>query len=115
MASQVEAAAVTEEVSLIAVPANNANPVFESPSQLPSIGNRSAASTLNRKITEIACATSSSFAPMTGAVAALADYVDQKRRGIKVPVFNKKVLPTQEGLVWWGDGQTTDSTAAEKH
>ena len=49
------------------------------------------------------------------AVAALADYVDQKRRGIKVPVFNKKVLPTQEGLVWWGDGQTTDSTAAEKH
>ena len=49
------------------------------------------------------------------AVAALADYVDQKRRGIKVPVFNKKVLPTQEGLVWWGDGQTTDSTVAEKH
>ena len=49
------------------------------------------------------------------AVAALADYVDQKRRGIKVPVFNKKVLPNQEGLVWWGDGQTTDSTAAEKH
>lgn len=49
------------------------------------------------------------------AVAALADYVDQKRRGIKVPVFNKKVLPTQEGLVWWGDGQTTDSSAAEKH
>ena len=39
-----------------------------------------------------------------------ADFVDQKRRGIKVPRFNKKVLPTQEGLVWWGDGQTTDNT-----
>ena len=59
--SQVEAAAVTEEVSLIAVPANNPKdppPVVSKPSALPSTGKSTAAMTLKKKITEIACATS---------------------------------------------------------
>ena len=74
--SQVEAAAVTEEVSLIAVPANNPKdppPVVSKPSALPSTGKSTAAMTLKKKITEIACATSVSSASMTGAVAAIAD------------------------------------------
>ena len=74
--SQVEAAAVTEEVSLIAVPANNPKappPVVSKPSALPSTGKSTAAMTLKEKITEIACATSVSSASMTGAVAAIAD------------------------------------------
>lgn len=44
------------------------------------------------------------------AVAALKDYIFQKKQGIKVPVFNKSVLPDQSGIVWWGDGQTNDSS-----
>ena len=74
--SQVEAAAVTEEVSLIAVPANNPKElplVVSKPSALPSTGKSTAAITLKKKITEIACATSVSSASMTGAVAAIAD------------------------------------------
>ena len=72
-ASQVEAAAVTEEVSFTAVPANRAKPSLLMPMAPPSAGNSSAARMLNRKITETACAISSSSAPMTGAVAAMAD------------------------------------------
>ena len=74
--SQVEAAAVTDEVSLIAVPAKipKASPLLvENPSSAPSDGKNSAASMLKKKITEIACATSSSSASMTGAVAAIAE------------------------------------------
>jgi hypothetical protein len=40
---------------------------------LPSSGKRTAASTLKKKMTDMACATSSSSAPITGAVAAMAD------------------------------------------
>ena len=74
--SHVEAAAVTEDVSFTAVPANipNASPeVVENPSIVPNGGNKIAANTLKKKITEIACATSSSSASITGAVAAIAD------------------------------------------
>ena len=75
MLSQVEAHAVTEEVSFTAVPAKmpNASPlVVEKPNAVPRCGKISAARTLNKKITLIACATSSSSASMTGAVAAMA-------------------------------------------
>ena len=47
--SQVEAAAVTEEVSLTAVPAKSPKPVSVSPSTFPSVGKISAAITLKRK------------------------------------------------------------------
>ena len=76
MLSQVDAAAVTEEVSLTAVPAKipKASPlVVSKPMARPRIGKKTAARTLKKKITEIACATSSSSAPMTGAVAAIAE------------------------------------------
>ena len=65
MESQVDAVAVTEEVSFTAVPAKmpNASPDWvENPSIVPSSGNRSAASILKKKITEIDWATSSSSA-----------------------------------------------------
>lgn len=74
--SQVEAAAVTEDVSLTAVPAKipNASPlVVENPNSAPSVGKSNAASILKKKITEIDWATSSSFASITGAVAAIAE------------------------------------------
>ena len=74
--SQVEAAAVTDEVSLIAVPAKTPKAfplVVSKPSAFPSTGKSTAAITLKKKITEIACATSVSSASMTGAVAAIAD------------------------------------------
>ena len=74
--SQVEAAAVTDEVSLIAVPAKipKASPLLvEKPNNVPSVGNNKAAIILNKKITEILCATSSSLASITGAVAAIAE------------------------------------------
>ena len=74
--SHVEAAAVTEDVSFTAVPANipNASPVVVSnPTSFPNIGKITAASTLKKNITEIACATSSSPASITGAVAATAE------------------------------------------
>ena len=56
----------------MAVPANNPNPSFVRPRAAPSEGKTRAAMTLNRKITEIDWAISSSSAPMTGAVAAMA-------------------------------------------
>ena len=71
-----DAAAVTEDVSLIAVPAKipKASPlVVENPRTEPSIGKKMAASILKKKMTEMACATSSSSASITGAVAAIAD------------------------------------------
>jgi len=74
--SQVEAAAVTDEVSLIAVPAKipkGSPEVLEKPSHAPKAGNKTAASILKKKITEMACATSSSSASITGAVAAIAE------------------------------------------
>lgn len=73
MPSQAAAAAVTEDVSLTAVPANRPKPWFDRPSAMPRAGNTSAAITLNRKMTEIDCAISSSSASMTGAVAAMAE------------------------------------------
>ena len=76
MLSHVAAAAVTEDVSFTAVPAKipNASPdKVSKPSALPRIGNMIAASTLKKNITEIDCATSSSFASITGAVAAMAE------------------------------------------
>lgn len=51
--SQAEAAAVTEEVSLTAVPANRAKPSFVRPRTPPKVGKIKAAIILNRKITEI--------------------------------------------------------------
>lgn len=74
--SHVDAVAVTDEVSLTAVPAKipNASPfVVQKCSSEPSTGNVNAAMTLKKKITEIACATSSSSASITGAVAAIAE------------------------------------------
>ena len=76
MLSQVAAVAVTEEVSLTAVPAKipKAFPVVVSnPRKLPNIGKKMAARTLKKKITDMAWATSSSFASITGAVAAIAE------------------------------------------
>ena len=64
---------MTEEVSLMAVPAKRPNPSFPSPKTEPRVGKISAAATLKRKITEIAWAISSSSASMTGAVAAMAE------------------------------------------
>ena len=55
--SQVDAAAVTDEVSLTAVPAKmpNASPVWvEKPIMLPKVGNSNAAIMLKKKITEMA-------------------------------------------------------------
>jgi len=68
-----EAAAVTDEVSFIAVPANMANPLLDRPNISPKIGNIKAAITLKKKITEIAWAISSLSASITGAVAAMAE------------------------------------------
>lgn len=73
MASQAVAVAVTEEVSLTAVPAKIAKPSLDKPNNCPKLGNSKAAKILKRKMTEIALAISSSFALMTGAVAAIAD------------------------------------------
>jgi hypothetical protein len=91
MLSQVEAAAVTEEVSLIAVPAKKPKPlsdVWLKPSQFPRIGNKIAAMKLNKKITEIACATSSSSALITGAVAAIAEPPQMEEpTPIKIEIF----------------------------
>ena len=73
MPSQAAAAAVTEDVSFTAVPANRPKPSLLMPSIPPSVGNTSAAMMLNRKMTLMAWAISSSSASMTGAVAAMAD------------------------------------------
>lgn len=71
--SQALAVAVTEEVSLTAVPAKRPNSGVVNPNFIPKAGNIRAASTLNKNTTEIACAISSSFAFTTGAVAAMAE------------------------------------------
>ena len=65
--------AVTEEVSLTAVPAKRAKPSLERWSQEPRVGKIRAAKTLKKKITEMAWATSFSLARITGAVAAMAE------------------------------------------
>ena len=57
-----QAAAVTEEVSLMAVPAKRPKPSLERPSTPPRVGKIRAAMTLSRKITEMAWAISSSSA-----------------------------------------------------
>lgn len=33
---------------------------------------------------------------------ALDDYVAQKRRGVEEPVFDRKILPNQDGIHAWG-------------
>ncbi len=67
--SQVAAVAVTDEVSLTAVPAKmpkaSPDPVSK-PTSFPKVGKSRAARTLKKKMTEIAWATSSSSASMTG-------------------------------------------------
>ena len=76
MESQVAAQAVTEEVSLTAVPANipKASPLpVEKPTSIPKVGKTKAATMLKKKITEMDWATSSSSALITGAVAAMAE------------------------------------------
>ena len=73
MPSQAAAAAVTEEVSLTAVPAKRPKPWSERPRKPPSVGKIRAAAMLKRKMTEMDCAISSSSAPTTGAVAAMAE------------------------------------------
>ena len=50
--SQAVAAAVTDEVSLTAVPANNPNPSLDNPSMEPSVGKINAAMILNKNINE---------------------------------------------------------------
>ena len=70
---QIEAAATTDEVSLIAVPAHMPKPISLKPSIAPKVGKRKAAITLKRKITEIDWAMSSSDALITGAAAAIAE------------------------------------------
>ena len=70
--SQAVAAAVTDEVSLMAVPAKRPKPSLLRPSIVPSAGKMRAAITLKRKMTEMDWATSSSDASITGAVAAMA-------------------------------------------
>lgn len=74
--SQVDAAAVTDDVSFTAVPAKtpNASPdVVSNPTICPNTGKIIAARTLKKNITEIACVTSSSSASITGAVATIAE------------------------------------------
>lgn len=71
--SHAVAAAVTEEVSFIAVPAKIPKPSFDKPSIVPRVGNIRAAITLNKNMTEIDCAISSSSASMTEDAAAMAD------------------------------------------
>lgn len=71
--SQAAAVAVTDEVSLTAVPAKSPKPSLLKPNSPPRVGNMSAAITLKRNMTDMDCAISSSFAPMTGAVAAIAE------------------------------------------
>lgn len=41
---------------------------------------------------------------------ALDDYINQRKAGIQTPVFNRNILNHTYGIVWWGDGQTTDSS-----
>lgn len=73
MPSQAAAAAVTDEVSLTAVPVKRPNPSFDKPRKYPKEGKINAAITLKRKITEIEVAMSSLLASIMGAVAAIAE------------------------------------------
>lgn len=57
----------------MAVPAKTAIPSLPIANACPKVGKIKAANMLNKKITEIDCATSSSLASITGAVAAIAD------------------------------------------
>ena len=41
---------------------------------------------------------------------ALDDYIKQRKAGVETPVFNRSILNHTYGVVWWGDGQTTDSS-----
>ena len=34
---------------------------------------------------------------------ALDDYTQQKKQGIKDPVFKASILPKQDGIYWWKD------------
>ena len=94
--SQAVAVAVTEEVSLTALPANNPKPSFDNPKIPPKVGKINAARMLKRKITEIAWAISSSLASITGAVAAIADPPQIEE---PTPIYIKqKQLPVK---LWW--------------
>lgn len=64
---------MTDDVSLTAVPAKRPKPSLDKPRRKPKEGKIRAAMTLKRKITEIEVAMSSLFAPMIGAVAAIAE------------------------------------------
>lgn len=70
---QVCPAATTDEVSFIAVPANIPKPISLSPSRFPNCGNKKAAITLNKNMTDMDFVMSSSEAEITGEVAAIAD------------------------------------------
>lgn len=75
MLSHVEAAAVTEEVSFTAVPAKSQmlpRMLLKIQALFP-VPENQRCQNIKQKITEIACATSSSSASITGAVAAIAD------------------------------------------
>ncbi len=41
---------------------------------------------------------------------ALDDYIKQRKAGVESPLFHRSVLNHPYGVVWWGDGQTTDSS-----
>ena len=42
-------------------------------------------------------------------IIALDDYIAQKKAGIMEPVFDKSILPDQDGIVWWSkESNTTD-------
>lgn len=76
MLSQVEAQAVTDDVSFTAVPAKmpkDSPDVVSNPIAVPNAGNMSAANTLKKKITLIDWAISSSDASTQGAAAAIAE------------------------------------------
>ena len=36
---------------------------------------------------------------------ALKDYEQQKKQGIKEPVFKASILPKQDGIYWWKDNK----------
>ena len=40
---------------------------------------------------------------------ALDDYTQQKKQGIKDPVFKASILPKQDGIYWWGGGKKDDN------
>ena len=87
--SHAVAAAVTEEVSFTSpCPQTGRNHRCSGRAPRPEWGRSAAASTLNRKITEIDCATSSSEASMTGAVAAIA-----------LPAADRGAHPHQDRIV----------------